>query len=444
MSSSIIITSAANANEKVAPPMVPLELSFDPEVLDSLAKWFHPRSADGDWWWEIMGGHLETMLSAAGYSITDQSIALLFFYHWVSPRLGPRPTSSKADWKSFMTDDHSPVEYSWKWGFGDDAPAVRYSIEPIGCHAGTRDILNQKATCELLTQLHRSRLQGLDLDWFNHFKHALLGPGTPAFKSKAANLSQSTLFMSFEIADAARPVGVKAYFLPVDAPGNSSSEQIFRAIASTCPNLVAVNQLQGFLCDDVHGRTIRPFMLGIDCVSSTKSRLKIYSRSRATSFDMVRRVMSVGGQRRGLEEAEKELHQLWKLTLGLPDDFPVNKELPFNSHETAGVLFYFDVAPDKRALPDVKVYIPVRHYAPSDEVSANGLVQYLNSQGRGAYTQQYLETLETLAIGESMSESNGVQTYISCAYNNSGKLVITSYITPQFYHPHWFEGGLGN
>lgn len=427
-----MVQTPVRANKMVA-PRIPVDLTYE-SAWESLSKWFPNRSSDGDWWWQTMGSHLETLLSGANYSLADQSEALIFLYHWVAPRLGPKPVTSAAEWKSFMTDDYSPVEYSWKWGFGNDAPEVRYSIEPIGSYAGTtRDPLNQKATVEFLYQLQRSGLQGYNLDWFEHFKHALLGPGTPA--SKADPGAQSTLFMAFEICNG--PVGVKAYFIPVDAPGNSAHDQISKAIATAgCPNLEAINQLQNFLRTDVHGQTISPFMLGIDCISTAESRLKMYSRSPRTSFDLVRHVMSLGGLRTGLEEAEKQLHILWKLTLGLDDDFPTDKELISRDHETAGILFYFDVAP-KSALPDVKLYIPVRHYAKNDEVSSKGLVKFLKQQGQSAYTNNYLHSLDTLATKGGLSKGNGVQTYITCAYKK-GKLVITSYLNPQFYHPSWF------
>ncbi|GKT93596.1 dimethylallyl tryptophan synthase [Colletotrichum tofieldiae] len=364
-------------------------------------KWNLPRTADSDWWWQVLGSQFKAMLSAAGYSIFDQSTALVFFYQWVTPRLGPKPISSEAVWKSFMTDDHSPSSTP---GNGASVTA-RPSIEPIGHYAGTAsDPLNQNLTCDFLAQLYRSGQQGLNLEWFNHFKHALLGPGTPASKAEVA--SQSTLFVAFEITSSA--IGVKAYFIPVDAPGNSASDQISRAIASaSCPNLAARNQLDSFLRKDIYGRTVKPFMLGIDCISPAESRLKVYSRSRVTTFELVRHVMSVGGQRKGIQKAENQLHKLWKLTLGLPDDFPVDRELSYNSHETAGVLFYFDVAP-KSALPDVKVYIPVRHYGPSDVLVANGLVQYLKSQSQGIYAQKYLETLKAFATREDINNSNGI------------------------------------
>ncbi len=393
-----------------------------------------PRTPDSNWWWEVVGGHLEVLLSAADYSDLDQLKALSFFYRWVTPRLGPKPISPEAIWKSFMTDDHSPIEYSWKWGFGDSAPEVRYSIEPIDHRAGEAlDPLNKNATSDFLAQLCRSGQIGVDLEWFVHFKHALLGPGTPA--SEAGVTRQSTLFVAFEVTGGS--LGVKAYFIPVDAHGNSAGDQISKAIVSTgYPNLAAMNQLNSFLRDDVYGQTVKPFMLGIDCVSPADSRLKVYSRSLVTNFELVRRVMSIGGRRKDVMEAEKQLHTLWKLILNLPDDFPTDRELPYNPHETAGLLFYFDVAP-RSQLPDVKVYIPVRHYAPSDDVAARGLVQYLKSQNQGAYAQRYLETLRALAKKDDMSTSNGLQTYISCAYKKSA-LVVTSYLNPQCYHSSWF------
>ncbi|KAF6834478.1 dimethylallyl tryptophan synthase [Colletotrichum plurivorum] len=392
------------------------------------------RSEDSEWWSKVLGGHLQALFSAADYPLADQFEALRFFYNLVTPRLGASPKDPEAAWKSFMTDDHSPVEYSWKWSSDGGAPEIRYSIEPIGRRAGSSaDPLNQEATCDFLARLRGGGLPGLDLEWFEHFKRGLLGPGTPA--SKAAAASQSTLFLAFEVG--AGPVGVKAYFIPVEGPGNSAMNQISRTIASAgCPSLAAISRLHGFLRNDPLGRTVKPFMLGIDCVSPAESRIKIYSRSRATSFELVRRVMSVGGLREGVAEAEEELRRLWGLVLGLEEGFAAEGELRGNAHETAGVLFYFDVAA-KAALPDVKVYIPVRHYAKSDGAAAEGLVAYLEGQGRGGYARQYLEMIEMLATKEGAGGASGVQTYISCAYKK-GKLVITSYLTPQCYHPSRF------
>lgn len=62
-----------------------------------------------------------------------------------------------------MTDDHSPIESSWKWGLGDKKPEVRYSIEAISPLAGTKeDPFNQTATGNLLQSLAAS-MPGLNL-----------------------------------------------------------------------------------------------------------------------------------------------------------------------------------------------------------------------------------------------------------------------------------------
>jgi DMATS type aromatic prenyltransferase len=144
--------------------------------------------------------------------------------------------------------------------------------------------------------------------------------------------------------------------------------------------------------------------------------------------------MTLGGRRKdSSERVSEQFHQLWKLTLGLPDDFSPEKELPRRSHLTSGTCFYFDVAP-KCAFPDVKAYIPLSHYASSDAAVAKGLVQFLEKQGRAHYAEAYVRTVESLATAAGPDAATGVQTYISCAYQQ-GQVSMTSYLSPQLYHP---------
>ncbi len=42
-----------------------------------------------------------------------------------------------------MTDDFSPIEYSWKWSMGTDPPEIRYSIEALSyLMSAAADLLN--------------------------------------------------------------------------------------------------------------------------------------------------------------------------------------------------------------------------------------------------------------------------------------------------------------
>lgn len=86
------------------------------------------------------------MLGMADYTTESQYRNLLFYLYYVVPELGVRPGDYKqpSQWKSFMTDDHTPVELSWSWSCGDKPSVVRFSIEPIGRYA-YRPNINRRA-----------------------------------------------------------------------------------------------------------------------------------------------------------------------------------------------------------------------------------------------------------------------------------------------------------
>jgi DMATS type aromatic prenyltransferase len=145
-----------------------------------LSTWLPPRNTDNHWWFKATGPQLVRLLSEAGYPLSQQYETLLFHYQAVVPHLGPKLCSSQPHWNSFITNDFSPIEYSWKWGMGSNRPEIRYGIEALGYLTGTAvDPLNQISTCELLYKL-RLAMPELDLTWFHHFRRSLFGLGTPA------------------------------------------------------------------------------------------------------------------------------------------------------------------------------------------------------------------------------------------------------------------------
>ena len=96
-------------------------------------------------WWTTTGSLLAILLRKAKYQLEAQCDVLLFYFAFIAPELGPSLDlfGRFPRWKSFMTDDGTPLEMSWEWGLGDSPPTVRLSIEPIGLTAGTpQDPLN--------------------------------------------------------------------------------------------------------------------------------------------------------------------------------------------------------------------------------------------------------------------------------------------------------------
>ncbi|KAF4341196.1 tryptophan dimethylallyltransferase [Fusarium beomiforme] len=399
-------------------------------VWKALDKWLPVLSGDQDWWWKTLGEQLITLLTQADYELDKQYEALLLLYRWVVPDMGPSPRSSVAPWKSFMTDDHSPIEYSWKWNTGSKKPEVRYAVEPISPFAGSsQDPFNQVPTRRFVHNL-ANVIPGLDLTWFEHFWRELLGPGTPAALTSENSAKSSTVFAALEILHDG--LSAKVYFIPVETPDLSAWHQISQAIEKLeCRNMDALNCVKSYLSTNYNGRQLRPFMLAIDCVASGASRLKIYARSNQTSFRFVRDVMTVGGLRTDLNQSLDQFFDLWKRTLDLDPNTSLDDELPRVSHLTSGTVFNFDVAP-KSSTPEVKAYIPVRHYAKNDHQAALGLLGYLKDHGHGHFSQSYLRVLEALAPPGCLDQATGVQTYFAVACHED-ELCLTSYLSPQFY-----------
>lgn len=108
--------------------------------------------------------------------------------------------------------------------------------------------------------------------------------------------------------------------------------------------------------------------------------------------------------------------------------YPDEKKLPALHHETAGVLYNVDIKAGA-ALPEIKVYIPVRHYGGSDLSIAEGVGVYLDARGRGQYVEPSFKALAAIGAHRDRDDSAGLQTYVSCAVQK-GKLASTSYIGP--------------
>ena len=424
-------------------------------VWTALQRWLPTRDRDKNWWWSTTGFQLASLLRAAGYTPNEQYEALLFHYFEIVTRLGKLPMSTVPSWQSFMTDDFSPIEYSWKWGYGTETPEIRYGIEPIGSDAGTTfDPLNQVATLELVRRLNRA-IPEIDLTWFDHLRHLMFGAfgagsgyrSMPRLtldyleqhvfrRSTMINYDtkgkgNSSMFLALELVRSR--LSAKAYFIPVKTPEQSVASQIFQAIKKLDgANLAAIEDIESYLRSDSDGSTLQVFMVGIDCVAPEKSRLKLYVRSPQTSFDFVRGVMSLGGRLTGQGAVSAQFQDLWNLVMGLdPKTLPEHK-LPNVNHVTSGTCFHIDVAPIS-GLPTVKAYIPVRHYANSDLAIATGLGKFLKRHNRAAFVKNYMHALEGLAT-RGIDQATGVQTYISCAYQH-GELALTSYLSPQVYHP---------
>lgn len=352
------------------------------------------------WWWKRSGYALAVFLNNAGYSAEMQYQSLQFFASVVAPSLGVSQSLSKGQlfWRSFMTDDGIPIEISWDWGTDSGPPTIRYSIEPIGVNAGTpSDRDNQYAASEFHGRL-LSSLPGVHPEWFEHFRSW--------FKYRACNDSlleeghSSQVFYAFDLVEKA--VTSKAYFFPAFTArekGQSRLAEILQAIqaAPHCTTeglhaLLLFNEYAAEKCNS----GLEFEMLAIDLIDPLKSRFKIYFRSRDTSFSSVTHVMTLGGRVR-TKEIEKGLHDLrflWNSIFKV-DDRSQDILPQSTDHRTAGILYNIEFKLGS-VFPTVKVYLPVRHYAGSDEEIIQGLGAYLQHHQRDRYMSRYINVMQSL------------------------------------------------
>ncbi|KXJ85035.1 dimethylallyl transferase [Microdochium bolleyi] len=314
-----------------------------------------------------------------------------------------------------MTDDHTPAELSWSWSGDDRLPAVRYSVEPIGWDAGSDiDPHNVHASAVLLGST-LPYTPSLDLHWYRHFLQCLTLCQKKSLQNGASDgLPPSTCkppsqtFIAFDLEHNGDMV-VKYYFLPSLKAASLGTGRLelteaalsglrLREPSDSASVLDSFHLLTEYIATFPSG-TVTVEIVAVDCVTPSKSRVKIYVRSRQTTFGSVLDMLTLGGRAAPLpESAVSSLKELWVnlfATAGNEAEI-LEAPLPENPHCTAGILYYFELKPGL-PLPTSKVYLPVRHYAQDDEQIALGLSRYLEKRGKGlAGGMTYLDGVRKL------------------------------------------------
>lgn len=346
-------------------------------------------TVNGDYWWKTSGCTLSILLGNAGYSYGAQLHILDFFARCIAPSLGIADKPGAERWKSFMTDEHNPIELSWDWHTGSEPPKIRLSVEPVSEEAGTaKDPHNHLIARSFLAAVLKD-LPTTNLQWFSHFDSY--------FRLEVQHQlpvgHQSQLFWAFDLDE--KDISVKAYFFPefwAHATLKTNIQVVSEAIESApfCKSetLLVLYKFQDFVREYAKA-PLELDMLAIDLDQPSQSRLKIYFRARETSFESVRDAMTLGGRftdsdtDRGLQS----LRHLWDSFFD-QQSIPDSKTLPACKHRTAGILYYVGFRLGSTA-PKVKIYIPVRHYAQNDWQIMNAVSDFISpvQVGNGSSTR---------------------------------------------------------
>ncbi|RSL89638.1 hypothetical protein CDV31_015832 [Fusarium ambrosium] len=389
------------------------------------------------YWYQNVGCVLGSFLNSAGYTQMSQINILHHFANLVAPHLGSAFRVGLTRWKSFMTDDFTPVQLNWDFRAGAEKTTVAYSIEPTGLDAGTAvNLQNASAAGDFKKGLVEACPE-INTTLFDYFRSRFdqvwigCGPG-----------HQSTMFWGFTLEE--NVITNKAYFFPgaIARATHQSTLAVIRDAVETAPGYSHKKMASFELFAEYASRRpelrLEIEMFALDLVQEEKSQLKVYFRDRRTNFEAVKETISLGWrlQEPNLEVGIQKLRRLWDALLGR-QGVPDNVDLPHKNHRTAGILYDFEFGMSVQT-PNVRVYIPVRHYAENDQQILNALTGFMSEEA-GEYggqtflesTTRYSECLQSTFDSAALANGLGVQTYIGCSIEGDGNLRIVSYINPQ-------------
>ncbi|KAI0191914.1 aromatic prenyltransferase [Astrocystis sublimbata] len=391
------------------------------------------------YWWETSGYALAILLNNAGYSEHGQ-ILLLKFFRAIAPVLGPAYVPERQQWKSFMTDNHNPIELSWDWRVGEQSPKIRFSIEPVGLDAGTYVDPDNRIAGAMLKGLMMRLIPQTNLAWLEHFQRKFNGDDLTGLYEN----HPSKEFYAFDLEDTG--IISKAYFFPkikARQGGYSTFEIISNAIETAPGN--ASDKSQGLdmfqaYVQDPSTPSLDISMFAIDLIQSMDPRFKIYFRNRSTSFQSIKDTICLGHRISdpNIELGLQRLRLLYRSLFGIGEEASDDDQLFDVDHPTAGILYNVDIRRGTRQ-PNIKVYLPVRHYAPSEDGILSALESHMSRVGRGPsasmYMAQYTDAIRTLFAPGSTTLRRGLHTYIACSIEPGAEFRVVSYLNPYQLSP---------
>ncbi|KAF8190354.1 aromatic prenyltransferase [Mycena galopus ATCC 62051] len=207
----------------------------------------------------------------------------------ILPLFGPCKTPAYPSW---ITDDHTPVEFSAILGNGTES-LVRFSFEPSALPlAGDRSRATLKRTIQ---RLGCALTMGskLDLEWFDICADELLLSEGEERVSTNLPVSETCIGIDF----AHYSADIKVYFMPHvrSLVSNESPEEMIKRTTNRMgldkPWAIILQFLSHFPPE------CRPKIdiVAIDCAPAAKNRLKIYFRTDLVSYAQMEDFLTLGG-----------------------------------------------------------------------------------------------------------------------------------------------------
>ncbi|KAK7050259.1 Pyr-redox-2 domain-containing protein [Favolaschia claudopus] len=371
-------------------------------------------------WWHTTILPIIAFMRQADYPEVAVQSYTAFFQAAVLPLLGP--AGEKPLYASWMTDDHTPLEFSLIVAKTGER-LIRFSIEPyVLAHSGDTYIGSLRDAL-LRLSVAITPTSPFSLDWFDICAEELLSIADMQV-TKPGCTSQT--FIGFDCAHDS--VSMKVYFIPriralatKELPEEMLARTVFRLQLEKPWEKIAQ-----FLSRFLPGDQPEAEIVAVDCVPGHKNRLKIYFRTHIFSFSHLEFLLTLGGtvDPSDVSDGLHKAHTLWNAVTA-------NGPSAGSFRYFRSALVYYELRSDSDN-PSSKVYLPIQRYLPNDLVAAKA-IDCLGSYLPGfSSTNPYSRFTQAVFDHRALSARAGIHTYACCTVKPVGS-EISLYYNPEAF-----------
>ncbi|KAJ7262364.1 tryptophan dimethylallyltransferase-domain-containing protein [Mycena rebaudengoi] len=374
-------------------------------------------------WWNTVALPILGFMRRAKYPEDAVQLYTLLLRNEVLPLLGPRMTPAYPSW---ITDDHTPVEFSLILGGGTKS-SVRFAFEPSALPlAGDCSITTFRRTLKHLSSSFTMKPE-FDLEWFDICAEELLLPENQGSPNHSDN-PVSEIFLGFDCAPSSATI--KVYFIRTLASRETSVELMER-LTFRLGLEKSWAKISDFLSRFLPGDCPKIEIVAIDCVPGSRNRLKIYFRTDILSYAHMEYFLTLGGK---VTSVSAGLHQAKTLWNAMVQASKEAHNLPHNqaSYFRAG-LIYYELKQDSDT-PSSKVYLPVQRYFSDDQKVARGVERLLYNFPGCPLPDKYSDFIQSIFPHRELSTRIGIHTYAACTVSPGGGH-LSLYYNPETFAP---------
>jgi len=379
-------------------------------------------------WWNTIALPVITFMRRQNYPDGSLDVYAVFWRDEILPLLGPCKAPAYPSW---ITDDHTPVEFSAILGNGIKS-SIRFSFEPSAVPlAGDRSRATLKRLLERLTCTLTMKSK-FDLEWFDICADELLL--SEGAERVLTDVPVSETCIGIDCAH--RSANVKVYFMPRvrSLISRETPEDMIKRTTDRMGLSKPWATILQFLFRFPPGDSPEIEIVAIDCVPAAKNRLKIYFRTDLGSYAQMEHFLTLGGMLPAADVSTGlcNAQLIWDAMTavhGVTAD-----EVPARSSYFPGALIYYELR-QGADLPSSKVYLPVQRYFPND-LEISRAIEYLASQlpDASSLANDYSHFIQQTFSHRLLSNRTGVHTYVACTVK-PGESDISVYYNPETFAP---------